>query len=103
MLFRSMGREIERHLFYHPDGTYQELGKAASLLQEGYWFIDAAGRNCILHQFPRDERGYNFCMFMEPRKVGERWQYQGRRGPENEMLGGGFVYMDGTTVTPMKP
>jgi predicted methyltransferase len=102
-LLTGMDKPIERHLFYHPDGTYQELGKTASLLQEGYWFIDAAGRLCILHQYPRDERGYNFCELMEPRKVGERWQYPGRRGPEDDMIQSGFVYMDGTKVTPMKP
>lgn len=102
-LVTGMGREIERHLFYHPDGTYQELGKAASLLQEGYWYIDAAGRNCILHQYPRGERGYTFCMMFVPRKPNEHWTQVGRRGPENEMLAPGFVYMDGTTVTPMKP
>ncbi len=102
-LVTGMNSPNERHLFFHPDGTYQELGLVESPLQEGYWFIDAAGRNCILHQSPRDQRGYNFCELMEPRKIGEHWEYPGRRGPETDMVAAGLIYMDGTKVTPLKP
>ena len=85
-----------RRIFYHKDRTYQELGKPGTLspLQEGYWFADASGRICILHEYPLPERGYLFCMKGEARKLNEEWDNVGRRGPSHYKVVPGIWYYD---------
>jgi predicted methyltransferase len=73
-------REERRH-FYHADGSYQEFGltnpkfpNRGDQFQEGLWFWDVAGHNCMLHQFPADERGFVVCHAATPfKKAGDRW------------------------------
>ena len=53
-----------RHIFYNADGTYEEFGirgKGPAPMQQGTWFWDAAGHNCMLHSYPIDERGFVVC------------------------------------------
>lgn len=92
----TTGPDGGRRIFFHEDGTYQELGKpgTASPLQEGYWYADAMGRVCILHEYPLPERGYLFCMKLEPRKVGDEWDSVGRRGPSHYKVVQGLWYYD---------
>lgn len=89
----GMGKDLERRLFYHPDGSYEELGKVGSLLQQGYWFLDSHARVCILHQFPAVERGYIICSKKLPVKIGDKWTTQGRRGESIITLADGIRYM----------
>ncbi len=83
-----------RRIFFHADHTYQEFGPLDLLspLQEGYWFADASGRACILHQYPILERDYLFCTNMQPHKVGESWDTVGRRGPSKVKIVKGLWY-----------
>jgi predicted methyltransferase len=50
-----------RWVFYHPNGTYEEYGISGSLVQQGEWYWDAAGHNCMIHQFPGPERQGIVC------------------------------------------
>ncbi len=52
---------VQRWVFMHPDGSYQEFGNTGTLVQQGLWYWDAAGRNCMLHQFPAEDRGSIVC------------------------------------------
>lgn len=85
-----------RRLFYHTDDSYEEWGVSGSLVQEGYWFLDAKARVCILHEFPAVERGYIICSKKLPVKVGDRWETMGRppRGPSTNMVQPGRVYFE---------
>ncbi len=72
----TLGPTTERFrtIFHHPDGTYQEFGM--NDMQSGSWFWAADGRNCMLHQFPSEQRGFVTChqypMTGEP-KPGDMW------------------------------
>jgi hypothetical protein len=90
----GIGRDMERRLFYHTDGSYEELGKVGSLLQEGYWFLDSKARVCILHEFPAVERGYIICSSKLPFKIGQKVTAEGRRGTSTSTIEKGTVYMD---------
>ncbi len=50
-----------RWVFYHANGDYEEYGISGSLVQQGTWFWDAAGHNCMIHQFPAPERQGIVC------------------------------------------
>jgi predicted methyltransferase len=53
-----------RHVFYNPDHTYEEFGRVGegvAPMQAGTWFWDALGYNCMIHQFPIDERANLVC------------------------------------------
>ena len=66
------GPKQERRMFYHADGTYQEFGWGD--MQSGTWYWDAAGHNCMLHEFPVSQRGFIVCHSSQPfKKVGEKW------------------------------
>lgn len=67
----DMGAIAERRHYYYPNGTYQEFGNTGTTLQEGYFFWDADGHNCQMHQYPLDERGFVVCHAFMPLKVGE--------------------------------
>lgn len=62
-----------RWSIYHKDGSYEEMGPN-NPLQEGIWFWDAAGHNCMLHQFPATQRQFIVCHdYVSDRRVGEIW------------------------------
>jgi predicted methyltransferase len=62
----------ERRMFYHADGTYQEFG--IHDMQAGLWYWDAAGHNCMLHQYPVEQRGFVVCHTTALyKKVGDNW------------------------------
>ena len=72
----------ERRMFYHADGSYQEFGLPnkkfpgrGDEVQSGIWYWDAAGHNCMLHQFPADERGFTVCHGNTAinKKPGDKW------------------------------
>jgi predicted methyltransferase len=53
-----------RFTYYNSDHTYQEFGRVGDgpgPMQAGTWWWDADGHNCMLHQFPTDERGNVVC------------------------------------------
>ena len=50
-----------RWVSYHKDGTFQEYGNEPTWEQQGIWFWDAAGRNCMLKEYPANERGSVIC------------------------------------------
>lgn len=56
--------------YYHRDGTYQEFGTQD--MQSGRYYWDADGRNCQLHQFPAEQRGWTVCHALPPLQVGEQ-------------------------------
>ena len=63
-----------RTIFHHPDGTYQEFGM--NDMQSGTWFWAADGRNCMLHQFPSEQRGFVTCHqypMSDTTKPGDMW------------------------------
>jgi predicted methyltransferase len=86
-----------RHHFYHPDGTYQELGeigKGPGPLQEGWVYWDADGHNCQVHQFPMDERPTVVCHALVPLEIGQKTMQDngGGAGPKPVTLLKGHVY-----------
>lgn len=91
-LVTGLDIDRQRDLFFHPDGTYEEFGRNGSAVQEGYWYIGADARLCILHQFPAPENGYTFCLDIPDRKLGEKWNVVGRRGAEIDAILPGLVY-----------
>ena len=48
-----------RTIFYHPDHSYQEFGMHD--MQSATWWFDADGQNCMLHEFPPNQRGLVIC------------------------------------------
>ncbi len=56
--------------YYHRDGTYQEFGTQDMQSGRDYW--DADGRNCQLHEFPAEQRGWTVCHALPPLQVGEQ-------------------------------
>lgn len=75
----------ERRMFYHANGTYQEFGPSVSLapMQAGLWYWDAAGHNCMLHQYPAAQRGFIVCHSVPVgHNVGDAWdEAPGGTGP----------------------
>ena len=71
----AKGDRTERHVFYHPDHTYQEYGMPdVKPVQQGLWFWDAAGHNCMISEFPVDGRNTVVCHAAEPfKKPGQEW------------------------------
>jgi predicted methyltransferase len=67
----DLGAVAERRHYYHTDGTYQEFGNTGTRLQVGWFFWDADGHNCQMHQYPLDERGFVVCHAFMPLKVGD--------------------------------
>ncbi len=69
----TMISETPRHVFFHEDGTYQELGvPGPQAVQGGRWFSDSAGHICMLHDF--DQRGTLTCYDIPSRRhVGDSW------------------------------
>mgnify|MGYP003348315139 CR=1 FL=1 len=57
----DMGAVAERRHYYYPNGTYQEFGNTGTRLQEGWFFWDADGHNCQLHQYPIPQRSLVVC------------------------------------------
>ncbi len=82
----------ERHHFYHANGTYEEFGKDD--MQQGWWFWDAAGHWCMVHQTPVPQRQYDFCApDIANHQVGEKWTvYRTWRGTTEQTLLKGHVY-----------
>ncbi len=84
----------ERHHFYHADGTYEELGKLGTQLQEGRWYVAANGLTCLMHQYPAPERAYTICSLRGEHKVGDTWMGQNARGSTTFIIKPGIVYLD---------
>ncbi len=89
--------ERPRHHFYHPDGTYQELGeigKGPGPLQEGWVYWDADGHNCQVHQFPMDERPTVVCHALVALEIGQKTMQDngGGAGPKPVTLLKGHVF-----------
>ena len=69
-----MGDKTHRWVNYYPDGSYDEYGVSGTLVQQGTWYWDAAGHNCMIHQFPASERQGIVChQTAINKKVGETW------------------------------
>lgn len=50
------------HIFYHKDGTYEELqDRSDRLFAAGTYYTAADGRVCILHQWPFYQHSYIIC------------------------------------------
>ena len=93
-----VGSEMQRWVFYHPDTTYQEFGNTGTRLQEGTWYWDAFGHNCMLHQYPADERGFIVCHATAPgKKPGESWMEDNGAGARP------FKLIKGYDLTGLKP
>jgi predicted methyltransferase len=79
------GNRIRYH-YYNADHTYQEMGRVGEgpgPLQEGVWFWDAKGNNCMLHEYPLDERGNTVChdyVHARPLNVMETQETGARKG-----------------------
>lgn len=90
----------ERRVFYHADGTYQEFGApntGNNPMQSGTFFWDADGHNCMLHQYPTDQRSYVVCHETQVnRHVGDRWTQDNGDGPGSlpYALLPGYQYFD---------
>lgn len=57
----GINRDVQRWVHYHPDGTFEEYGNTAAYVQLGTWFWDVDGKNCMLKEFPLNERGSVIC------------------------------------------
>ncbi len=51
----------QRWVMYHPDGTFQEFGNSGTRVQQGTWWWDADGNNCMIKEYPDIERGSVIC------------------------------------------
>src|SRR5262249_33750343 len=75
----------ERRHFYHPDGAYQEFGADGTgnnPMQSGLWYWDAAGHNCMLHQYPSNQRQQVVCHDTVPfKKPGDSWVERNGEAP----------------------
>jgi hypothetical protein len=70
----GLGDKTHRWVNYYPDGSYDEYGISGTLVQQGTWYWDAAGHNCMIHQFPADERQGIVCHETGiNKKPGETW------------------------------
>ncbi len=67
----AQGLPTERRVFYHENGTYQEFGH--NDMQAGTVFWNADGNNCMLHQFPAEQRNFVVCHPRPARKLGDSW------------------------------
>ena len=69
----SMISLTPRHVFFHEDGTYQELGlPGEQAVQGGRWIADAMHHLCMQHDF--DLRGTTTCYDIPVnKKVGDTW------------------------------
>ena len=78
----GMGTPTHRWVFYHSDGTYEEYGISGSLVQQGTWFWDATGHNCMIHQFPAPERQGLVCHATKTNvKPGDNYTQDNGGGP----------------------
>ena len=70
---------LERHVFYQADGSFIEYGpQDLGPILAGLWFWDAAGHNCMIHQYPDDWRNVTVCHDMALfKKPGDTWQIDG--------------------------
>ena len=81
--------------FYHLDHTYEEYGNTGTKVQQGTWYWDAAGHNCMLHQFPATQRQFIVCHdYVSDRKVGEVWEQRKNKDGSPNLMGiyKGYVY-----------
>ena len=94
----GIGTDSQRWVFYHADGTYQEFGNSGTRVQEGTWYWDAAGHNCMLHQFPADERGFIVCHATSTfKKAGETYTQDNGGGEQRPYtIEAGYHYPPGT-------
>ena len=79
----GIGTAHPRWVLYNQDGSYLEMGNPGAEAvgrgddtQVGTWYWDALGHNCMIHQWPEDERGFIVCHDNtgQPfRKLGETW------------------------------
>jgi predicted methyltransferase len=93
--------ERERRVFYHADGTYEEFGPpntGNNPLQMGMWFWDASGHNCMIHQYPYNQRDEIVCHSTATfKKAGDEWQnddngMSGRHPVPHELRAGYAFY-----------
>ena len=92
----GLGTDSQRWVFYHPDGAYQEFGTSGTRVQSGLWYWDAAGHNCMLHQFPADERGFIVCHDTAKfKKAGETWTQNNGGGDRKYAIEPGIHYPPG--------
>ena len=78
----SAAKGRARWVSYHKDGTFQEYGNEPTWEQQGIWFWDAQGNNCMLKEFPANERGSVIC---------HNADFAGRK-PGDGTLEAGFTY-----------
>ena len=88
-----LGTTTKRWMIYHADRTYQEFGLTGTKVQHGTWYWDAAGHNCMLHEFPADEKGFIVCHASEVgKKPGDSWAEDNGGGASPFKLVKGNVY-----------
>ena len=89
----GMGTPSQRWVSYHADGTYQEFGISGAAVQLGKWYWDAAGHNCMIHQYPLAERQGVVCHTTAiGKKPGDSWsQDNGNGGQRPYMMVKGYV------------
>jgi predicted methyltransferase len=89
----SLGDPTARYNFYHADHTYEEYGNTGTKVQQGTWYWDAAGHNCMIHQFPLQERGFIVCHTdAVKREVGPVTMWDNGGGPVKVQVVKGYVY-----------
>ncbi len=89
----NLGDPTARYNLYHADHTYQEYANAGTKVQQGTWYWDAAGHNCMNHQFPLQERGFVVCHSdAVKREVGPVTMWDNGGGAVKVQLAKGFVY-----------
>jgi predicted methyltransferase len=75
-----------RWMYYNKDWSYLEMGDPdapqsdhAGDVQIGTYYWDAAGHNCMIHQYPAEERGFVVChtAIVPGEKVGQTWTIPG--------------------------
>ena len=89
----NLGDPSARYNFYHADHTYEEYGRTGTKVQQGLWYWDAAGHNCMNHQFPLQERGFIVCHTdTVKREVGPVTEWNNGNGPMKVQLAKGYLY-----------
>lgn len=57
----GVNNQVQRWVMYHPDGTFQEFGNTGTRVQQGTFWWDADGNNCMIKEYPDIERGSVIC------------------------------------------
>jgi predicted methyltransferase len=95
-------------IMFHPDHRYQEYEDEPAALTSGYWYADADGHICCLHEATGPAPGFTSCHPLWPdeidKKPGDHWiQHDSINQPWQASLEKGIVLPDAPKNPDAKP